>query len=93
MLIKRRKMWVAPLMLIFGSSESGADKKEKTMFGAKCGESVIRYGPQCRIRIGQECRPRVGTQCHPLRFGPSCAPRIGPNCRPEVPDEPLPPRR
>ena len=80
MLIKRSKMWVAPLMLIFGSSVSGADKKGKTIkkgktfFGAKCGESVIRYGPQCGIRIGQECRVRLGNKCHPTRYGPSCVP-------------------
>ena len=101
MIIKRRKMWVAPLMLIFGSSESGAAKKEKTMFGAQCGESVLRYGAPCGIRKGHACRVRLGHQCQPHRFGPSCSARTGSDCvarvgnpcKPILPDEPLPPSR
>ena len=80
MVFKRKKNWIEPVVQSFGSSDQGAEKKASTMFGANCGESVIRYGPQCKIRVGQECRVRIGTECHPIRYGPSCAPRIGSAC-------------
>ena len=107
MLIKRRKMWVAPLMLIFGSSESEGENQNQNQNqnnnrnGAQCGESVLRYGAPCGIRVGQECKVRSGHQCQPHRFGPSCSARTGSDCvarvgnpcKPILPDEPLPPSR
>lgn len=93
MTISRRKLWVAPLLLVFGSSRANAKEQEKPMAGAHCGESIIRYGPECKVRVGQECQPRLGNECHPTRLGPACAPRIAPQCLPNViPDDPLPPQ-
>ena len=82
--IKRRKLWVAPLMLAFGSTGSDADNEtsisNSARQGQQCGESIIRYGPQCGIRTGQECKIRQGNQCHPARYGPSCKPRTATTC-------------
>jgi len=95
-----RKKWVDPSIQSFSpAADEGGDEKRPRLFGPNCGESVIRYGPQCGIRTGQECLPRIGTACLPRigtaclpRMGSPCYPRIGPACK-VIPDEPLPPRR
>ena len=97
--IKRRKLWVAPLMLTFGVMDAQAADDKSPRIGQNCGETVIRYGPPCGIRIGPPCTPRIGTECKP-RIGPACKPRfgvpcvnrIGAQCKP-MPAEPLPPKQ
>jgi len=108
MAVKRRKKWITPLLKSFGSSDASAQGQSgHPRVGPNCGETIIRYGPQCAIRIGPACKPRIGPQCHPTRYGPSCTPRVGAACLPRVgvtcgaartgsecltlPDEPLPP--
>ena len=78
---EQKQSWIEPVVQSFGTSKGGNEGSAKVLLGPRCGESIIRYGPQCGIRVGQECRVRFGNQCHPIRYGPSCAPRIGPSCK------------
>lgn len=71
--------WVNPNVQKFGESES-AEKTACVMFGASCGESVIRYGPECAIRQGHNCALRNGSACESVRFGANCAVRTGTFC-------------
>ena len=101
--IKRRKLWIAPLLLVFGAERNEVQAKNDNnqgnqgtpRIGNTCAQSVIRYGPKCLVRQGVGCLPRVGPQCQPTRFGANCVTRIGAACNSragspclEIPPEP-----
>jgi len=83
MAINRRKMWITPVLMVFGSSKADA-AKDRNMIGANCGESILRYGPPCNLRIGNQCHPRLGQECQAVRYGPSCVVRTGTSCLPRL---------
>jgi len=105
---KPKKEWIDPDIQSFGELQGDArPSNQRPHAGPHCGQSVIRYGPQCGVRVGPPCTPRIGQQCLP-RIGQQCLPRVGPSCMSRVghpcvvrigsqctamPDEPLPPGR
>ena len=76
----KKNEWVSPNVQKFGEKK-GAAKIAKAMFAAECGESALRYGPECGIRTGNKCQPRNPAQCTPIQFGPSCLDRQGMPCK------------
>lgn len=72
--------WVSPKVQKFGTQQ-GAAKTASANVGAECGDSVLRYGPECGIRTGNKCQPRNPAQCTPIQFGVSCNDRQGVPCK------------
>lgn len=75
----KKNGWVSPNVQKFGG-QKGAAKTAAAMFGAECGESVIRYGPTCGIRTGSNCKSRTSANCSTLQFGVSCIDRQASPC-------------
>ena len=79
-----RKKWLSPSMQTVGDMSAEQDKQTGTdkhgLLGARCGESIIRYGAPCSIRTGDACKIREGIQCRP-RFGDQCVVRTGNECK------------
>ncbi|MHB9030859.1 MAG: hypothetical protein ACYC9O_18980 [Candidatus Latescibacterota bacterium] len=79
--MKRRKLWVAPVVLMFGAVDSNGKEEKKAKQGSPCGESVIRYGEECGVRNYGHCRPRNNKDCEPVQIGSACYPgRSGTEC-------------
>ena len=78
-----RSRWSNPRLTGYGSLLQGKTDKDKVskpeLFGPRCGQTTIRFGPPCGIRNGPPCGKRVGTACR-IRIGTPCRPRIGPPC-------------
>jgi hypothetical protein len=88
--MKRRKLWVAPAVLMFGAVDANGNEEKKAKQGSPCGESVIRYGEECGIRNYGHCRPRNNKDCDPVQIGSHCYPgRAVAHCKEE--QQPLPP--